>query len=154
MTRSNNAGFSLMELMIVVAIVAILASIAYPAYTSSILKGKRAEGRAAIAELIQQQERYLTQRDTYLEFTTNAGGVTSPAGVPFKVFSGSALAGSAYLLSADRCPLVGTTTLALLSECVRVIASPVNPDPLAKDLRMTSTGFRDCNGTNSSLCWK
>lgn len=152
MTRSNNAGFSLMELMIVVAIVAILASIAYPAYTSSILKGKRAEGRAAIAELIQQQERYLTQRDTYLQFTTNASGVTSPAGVPFKVFSGSNLAGSAYLLWTDRCPAVGTATLAL-SECVRVIASPVNPDPLAGDLRMTSTGFKDCS-TNASLCWK
>ena len=152
MKNSLNRGFTLIELMIVVAIVAILASIAYPAYTSSILKGKRAEGRVAIAELIQQQERYLTQRNTYLEFS-NANGVTNPAGVPFKVFSGSTLAGSAYLLSADRCPAGGTATL-VLSECVRVVATPVNTDPLAGDLRMTTTGFKDCSGTNPALCWK
>ena len=68
MSKSSNAGFTLIELMITVAIVGILASIAYPAYTSSILKGKRAEGRAAVTELMQQQERYMTQRNTYLAY--------------------------------------------------------------------------------------
>ena len=161
------SGFSLIELMIVVAIVAILVSIAYPAYTSAILKGKRAEGRAALAELMQQQERYLTQTNCYLGFTTAPSGVAtasapSPAAacggvtatiVPFKLISGDSLAKAAYLLSADVCP-AGAGTLSI-ADCVRVIAIPVATDAEAGTLRMTSTGTKDCTGgTNPSVCWK
>ena len=160
------SGFSLIELMIVLAIVAILVSIAYPAYTSAILKGKRAEGRAALAELMQQQERYLTQTNCYLGFTAPSGVATasapSPAAacggvtattVPFKPFSGDSLAKAAYLLSADVCP-AGAGTLSI-ADCVRVIAIPVATDAEAGTLRMTSTGTKDCTGgTNPSVCWK
>ena len=151
MSKSSNAGFTLIELMIVVGIVGILASIAYPAYTSSILKGKRAEGRAAVTELMQQQERYMTQRNTYLAFS-NASGVTTPSSVPFKTFSGSTPASSAYFLSSDLCP-AGTATLAI-SECVRVIGTPVHSDPTAGNLQLTSTGTRDCSVSGSMVCWK
>ena len=160
------SGFSLIELMIVLAIVAILVSIAYPAYTSAILKGKRAEGRAALAELMQQQERYLTQTNCYLGFTTAPSGVAtasapSPAAacggvtatiVPFKLISGDSLAKAAYLLSADVCP-AGAGTLSI-ADCVRVIAIPVATDAEAGTLRMTSTGSKDCTGTKISVCWK
>ena len=156
MNQRIQRGFTLIELMIVVAIVAILASIAYPAYTSSILKGKRAEGRKAVAELLQQQERYMTQRNTYLAFT-NAAGTTTPTGASttFKVFSGDNLANSAYLLSADACPdgAGGTGTLAM-TDCVRVIATPTRADAEAGNLRMTSTGTKDCTGTNTAVCWR
>ena len=163
------SGFSLIELMIVLAIVAVLVSIAYPAYTSAILKGKRAEGRAALAELMQQQERYLTQTNCYLGFTTASsgvatasapspaaacGGVTAtPVPFPFKLFSGDSLAKAAYLLSAGVCP-AGAGTLSI-ADCVRVIAIPVVTDAEAGTLRMTSTGTKDCTGgTNPSVCWK
>ena len=154
MKNKLNGGFTLIELMITVAIVGILAAIAYPAYTNSILKGKRAEGRKAVAELMQQQERYMTQRNTYLAFT-NAAGVTTPASAAttFKVFSGDSLVTSAYLLSADVCPDGAGGTLAI-GDCVRVIASPVKTDAEAGNLRATSTGTRDCTGTTVAVCWK
>ncbi|RZM02652.1 MAG: type IV pilin protein, partial [Variovorax sp.] len=66
--RRRQAGFTLIELMIVVAIVGILATIAYPSYRESVLKGRRAEARTALLELMQQQERYMTQRGAYLNF--------------------------------------------------------------------------------------
>lgn len=150
MKNSLVRGFTLIELMIVVGIVAILASIAYPAYTSSIVKGKRAEGRVALSELMQQQERFLTQRNTYLEFS-NVGGVTVPASVPFKTFSGETLLGSAYLLSAGSCP--GGPPTILLSECVQVIASPIKPDPEAGNLQLTSAGAKTCS-SGTMVCWK
>ena len=61
-------GFTLIELMITVAIIGILAAIAYPSYQDSILKGRRAEGRTALLNLLQQQERYYTQTGSYLSF--------------------------------------------------------------------------------------
>lgn len=140
--------------MIVVAVVGILAAIAYPSYTDSVLKGKRAEARTALAELMQQQERYMTQNNTYLEFS-NGNGTTVPSKVPFKTFSGQNAAGGAYWLSAKRCGAGGTATLSL-QECVQVVATPRGPDPKVGDLRMTSSGLKDCSGSTgpmSRLCW-
>jgi len=93
MKNSRERGFTLIELMIVVAVIAILASIAYPAYRDSVLKGKRAAGRAALAELLQQEERYMTQQNTYLSFT-NTGGTTVPASEPAHALFGTYHGGS------------------------------------------------------------
>ncbi|MFZ2293483.1 MAG: type IV pilin protein [Polaromonas sp.] len=146
MNKRISSGFTLIELMIVVAIVAILASIAYPAYSNSILKGRRAEGRTALAELMQQQERYMTQNNAYYAFS-NAAGTTTPASVPFKTFSGDTPAKTAYYLSASACPS------STISECVQVSATPVKSDPEAGTLQVLSTGTKTCTGTKTSVCW-
>ena len=69
---SARAGFTLIELMITVAIVGILAAIAYPSYQDSVRKGKRAEGRTALIDFLQQQERFLTQTGSYAVVTPGA----------------------------------------------------------------------------------
>ncbi len=147
MNKSTSHGFTLIELMITVAIVGILASIAVPSYLGYVVKGRRAEARTALTELMQQQERYLTQSNKYLAFTTNAAGVPTPA-APFKTFSGDTLANSSYLLSAEVC------TGILITECVQVKATPIKADAEAGALTMTSTGTKSCDGTKPSVCWK
>lgn len=157
----NARGFTLIELMIVVAIVGILASVAYPAYTESILKGRRAQARTALLELMQQQERYMTQFNCYLAFTNNAnlsptatgtcGGV-APSSVPFKVFAGENEAQAVYRLSAAVCSADDG-----IDECVRLTATPLKADPKVGELTLTSNGVKGCTGTakssNFALCW-
>lgn len=175
-------GFTLIEVMITVAIVAILAAVAYPSYRDSVLKGKRAEARAALTDLLQQQERFITQRNSYACFATNVttGGTvaldpdanghcpdTPPSQpsstlVPFKGYVGTSIASAAYVLSADNCRAVDGTKISI-QDCVRLMATPVgthaNDYARAGAPRITSTGIKDCvksNGTvvtGTSLCW-
>jgi type IV pilus assembly protein PilE len=153
--RSGLRGFTLIELMITVAIVALLASIAYPAYLDSVRKGRRAEGRSALLNLLQQQERFYTQTGSYMSFTAGAidtNGTIAIAGVdsdllpiPFKTKSGDG--SPAYLLSAAVC--TGFT----LNECVLLSAVPQRADPEAGTLTVTTAGAKSCTGTKTSVCW-
>ena len=170
MKNKHQAGFTLIELMIVVGIVGILSAIAYPAYTESILKGKRAQARTALAELLQQQERYMTQQNCYMAFATAAStgvatvnstatgatacGVTGSTVVPFKTFSGDNFSNAAYTLTAEPC-LTNQST----AECIRVVATPKVTEAKVGTLSITSSGAKACTAGSSGvtppseLCW-
>jgi type IV pilus assembly protein PilE len=137
------AGFTLLELMIVVVVIGIMAAVAYPSYQDAVLKGRRAEARAALAEFMQQQERYMTQQGAYK--TVSLGDT----GTPFKTWSGdSGATGASYLMKAEACQ-AGMA----LGLCVRLTAVPQRADPIG-DLWITSTGEKGCTDSNKGVCWK
>lgn len=67
-----NAGFTLIELMVVVAVIGILASIAYPSYVDYVRKAKRSQAKADLVEYAQLLERFHTVNNTYVGFTLPA----------------------------------------------------------------------------------
>jgi type IV pilus assembly protein PilE len=149
----RHKGLTLIELMITVAIVAILGSLAYLSYLESVRKGRRAEARAALANLMQQQERHLTQTNTYLNF---AKGATT---TPFRTHSASSgqLGDSSHLLGARACQAIGGKTPDI-RDCIEVFAEPRNitmADPAAVEIALDSLGRRRCNSSSSVLkpCW-
>jgi len=73
MFRHKQNGFTLIELMIVVAIIGILAALAYPSYQESVTKARRADGMALLTEIVNAQERYFTQNNTYTTDLTDLG---------------------------------------------------------------------------------
>lgn len=147
MIFNKHRGFTLIELMIAVAIIGILTALALPSYQNSVRKGKRAEARTALSNLMLQQERYMTQNNTYAEFTA---GAVSGTGASFKTFSGDTRTGTSYLLGAELCDAPNAD----IKICVRVFAVPQFNDPDAGTLQMLSTGTKGCTGTKTSVCWK
>jgi type IV pilus assembly protein PilE len=143
-------GFTLVEILVVLAAVGILASIAYPTYGSYLVKGRRAEAQAALLELMQKQERYYTEHNTYVAFSADAAA--NPEQL-FKWFSGSAAATSAYELSGKACP--GQT----LSRCIELFAVPGTSrvdghfrDGECQTLTLDSEGAQGATGA-APRCW-
>lgn len=141
-------GFTLVEVMVVVVVVGILASIAYPSYQEAVRRGKRAEGRAALMQLMQQQERYYSRHNSYITFSSVS---MDDDETKFKWFSGDSVASSAYEISAVAC--AGET----IRDCVQLVADPGSTkvgghffDPVCGKLTFTSTGIKDAD---DSKCW-
>lgn len=63
----KQAGFTLIEVMIVVAVVGILAAIAYPSYQEQVRQTRRAEVTTVLLENAQLLERHFTRHGAYDE---------------------------------------------------------------------------------------
>ncbi len=68
-------GFTLIELLIVVAIIGIIAAIALPSYQDYVRKAHRADGKAELMRLAQDQTKYRVTHTSY--------DSTVPASTPY-----------------------------------------------------------------------
>ena len=144
--ENKAGGHTLMEVLAALAILAILATVATQSWQGLVRSQRRAEGRAALAELMQQQERHLSLHGRYQSFD---------AGVPgaLKSHSGPTPADSAYALGALPCE--GES----LARCVLLVARPGgagarpgHADPACGTLSLDSRGRRGADGGVAS-CW-
>ncbi|WP_312270303.1 type IV pilin protein [Pseudomonas sp.] len=146
------SGFTLIEVMIVVAIVGILAAIAYPSYQSYVRKGQRSEGKAKLMEIMQAQERYNSQNQSY---ATNLGTGkdldTGKDGLGFNAAANAPVSSETrlYNISAQAC--AGQT----IANCVLLTATPTRNDPECTTLTLDSRGTRGSSGTATpKTCWQ
>ncbi|MCY1293072.1 hypothetical protein D9M70_423200 [compost metagenome] len=139
-------GFTLIELMIVLAIVGILAAIAYPSYQQYVLRSGRADGQAKLMEIMQAQERYYSQNQTYV---TNLGA----AGLGYGVEANTAVQSDErrYNITAAAC------TNSTIARCVILSAAPTGGqvgDTGCGTLTLDSRGSKGVSGEKAvQECW-
>ncbi|MFA9216870.1 MAG: type IV pilin protein [Sphingomonadaceae bacterium] len=148
--RQSICGVTLLEVLVTLALIALLASQAYPAFSRHVIRLRRQEAQATLLRLMQQQERYFTQSNTYIEFSSSSTGEQARQ---FQWWSGTSKTGSAYEIEGKPCE--GE----LIAQCVRLIATPgtANVDVHFRDadcgqLTLTSNGQRDASGP-AARCW-
>lgn len=71
--KKSLRGVTFVELMIVIVIIGIMASIAYPQYREFVARAKRAEAKAALLKLAQNQERFYLTNSTFTKDMTKLG---------------------------------------------------------------------------------
>jgi type IV pilus assembly protein PilE len=142
----KQSGFTLIEMMIVVAIVGILSAIAYPSYQSYVQRTGRADGMARLMEIMQAQERFFSQGQTY---TANLGA--GAGGLGFGVAANAAVpsAERRYNITAAACNglVIGT--------CVILTATRAGAqagDNQCGDLTLDSRGTKGI--LNGALTWQ
>ncbi len=150
MSIKKNAGFTLLELMLVVAIIGIIATVGYPQYEESIKKSRRADAKGALMGFAGAMERYNTVANHY---TGAAGSASSPADT------------GAPRIYATKSPVDGAekyydlTINDVTATSFTLYAKPTGAQATDKcgTLTLTNTGIRDIKDQQSGItkadCW-
>lgn len=86
-SRTNRAGFTLIELMIVVAVIGVLSAVAIPTFQSYVYRSRTSEAVTFLGEIRQRQEAYRAEFGQYCSVSAAvgsapAGGSWAPATLP------------------------------------------------------------------------
>jgi type IV pilus assembly protein PilE len=142
LAKRSEAGFTLIEIIIVVVIVGILAMVALPAYQDSVRKGQRSDAKVALLAAAGRMEQFILDRGTYTDDMQDLGYESNP------MISEE----QHYDISAEACEDGDLTT------CYVLTATPRSTSPLADDEECTAfilanTGAREAKGTHKDECW-
>ena len=78
MTRNNQTGVTLVELMVVVAILAIISAFAYPSYERYVTNSKRTAATSALLQIADRQQQFFMDNKTYANDLTDLGFAANP----------------------------------------------------------------------------
>lgn len=134
-TTRNDAGFSLIELLVATVIVGILAATAIPAYNDYIIKTRRSDAHVALQQFAMAMERYYIENNGY--------------------YTGSTISDVYQLDSPEGFYEMGFGTVT--NQTFIITATPVAPqdaDTECSMLSLTHLGAKRTTGTQSvKHCW-
>ena len=138
--KPNQAGVTLIELMITVMILGVLAAIAYPSYMNHVAEANRAEMKGILLENAQLLERNYTTANRYDQ---------DSAGTATVIIAQSPKTGTAKYNIAATYGTAPSQTFTLTATRAGSMASDA-----CGDFTLTQAGVQDLvNETSSDRCW-
>ncbi len=141
-TLKSQAGFSLIELMIVVAIIGILASIAVPNFQKFQRKAKQTEGKGLLASIYTAEKSFSSEWNTYVACVPEIGVTADGKGFyssGFATQTTKTATGSA--LPVAGCPIASQFVKPVLANGVAAFVDPAIGDvPTATTFLAASSG--------------
>ena len=134
--RQRVAGLTLIELLCVISIIGILAAISYPMFAEQAAKGRRASARALMYEVLQHEERFYTENNTY---TTDLTALGLPS--PLETDQGTHSVTLAIGPTGD------------LTTSVSITGTAIVPDTHCTSLTLTSANAQSGTGSQPAVCW-
>lgn len=139
--KNANAGFSLIELMIVLALIGVITAIAVPSYQAQQQKSRRADAISALEKAAAREEQHYFQYNVYTADESQLGGtasyITSPEGY--------------YRIVATQ---AGGNTQEYMLTATPPVGSPQTNDSACKQLTLNHLGVKSAvPATNADLCW-
>jgi type IV pilus assembly protein PilE len=169
MRSKGSRGFTLLEILIAVVLVAILAAIAIPSYSSYLIRGQRAQAKAALQQAAQFLERNYTTTGCYNYTGACTTGTAITVPTPANAPSGGGQftyaltvafpTGQAFQLiaapcgtSATACPTTGSNTTFSDLTCGALTLD--NTGTQGIDKTGTGTGSLDTTSSTAASCWQ
>jgi len=148
------AGFSLIELMVVVVVIAILASVAVPSYTNYVTAARRQGAVQEVLTIASRQEQHFLDNKGYATTLTGLGYSAQPIGTDDSgTYVAAASTDALYTFAI-------TSTTASTSGTIRAYTISAIPkgSQLARDtecatLTLNQAGVKTADGVINGDCW-
>jgi len=150
----RQAGFTLIELMVVVVIATILLSIAIPSYMKQVQQSRRTEAKTTLLDLAGREESY---------FSTNGSGYTkTPASLGYTAFGtfGSGYYSVAVCYTGPPAGAAACPPSALTAPSYTITATPLGSqvnDTQCASFSIDSAGkqyaLNSAGADNTAYCW-
>ncbi len=146
-SRRDQRGFTLMELMIVVVIIGIIAAIAYPSYTQFIAKSKRAAGTAVLLRIADRQQQFFMDNKQFATQFTSLGYASDA----MMVNEDGTIVSSSDPRRTYKIALSGASATAYTVEAIPQLVQ-ASKDANCGTMTLTNTGTKGHSGSGDN-CW-